>query len=80
MPSSIQVTARLIGTDAPTLINEAELLAAVHSGTEAAYDGAQQRIYIEHIEYVSSDTPDYSVYYEMAEAIMRAAILSHNAV
>jgi len=54
-------------------IDEARLMVAVSEGVAMANRELQRPLFVEQIEYVPTDTPDFEVYIELAKAIVCSA-------
>ena len=57
----------------PSVIDETKMVVAVAAGIDDANRSINTPLYAQAIEYVPSDTPDYSAYSQLAKAIVEAA-------
>jgi len=72
-PSKIRCVQRTMPGDGVCQIDQMRLLVAVSEGVAMANSEALKPLFVEQIEYVSSDTPDYEAYSELAKAIVCSA-------
>ena len=72
-PVNIRIVQRSVKGDESKQIDESRLLLAVSEGVSEGNRESGQNLFVECIEYVSSDTPDYKAYTELAKAIVRFA-------
>ena len=66
---------RLKDEDTPQ-IDKVKLLAAISEGVRRANCALGNSLFVETIEYVAADSPNYSAYTELAEMIIRSATLA----
>lgn len=72
-PSSIQCVQRRMPGDGVCEIDEARLVSAVSEGVSVANRELPTPLFVEQIEYVPTDTPDYGAYIELAKSIVCSA-------
>lgn len=71
-PKDLDVLPRKLGSEEPSIV-EGRLVDAVLAGLKAANQSNGVCLTPETIEYVSSDTPDYAAYFDLANMIARVA-------
>jgi len=72
-PDEIKLIPRTLNGE-PAIIDPQRMVAAVVLGIEEASKGNPQEFYAHSIEYVVSDTPDYSAYAILAKFIAESAV------
>jgi len=72
-PSKIRCVQRTMPGDGVCEIDQIRLLEAVSEGVAMANSKTLKQLFVEQVEYVSSDTPDYEAYSELAKVIMCSA-------
>lgn len=72
-PVRIQCVEKRLANNEVVQIDEEKLRSAVSEGALIANRQLHTSIFIERIEYVPTDTPDYSAYIELAQLIVRSA-------
>lgn len=71
-PAEVLVFARQLGGEA-CVIDETQMVAAVADGICEVNRYRKKHLFASYIEYVPSDTPDYSAYSHLARAIIETA-------
>lgn len=69
---------RTLRDNGASQINEEQLLAAVSEGVSIANRELGASLFVERIEYVPTDTPEYNTYQELAKAIILSAAKDFN--
>ena len=69
-PPCIQCVQRRMPGDGTCEIDEARLMSAVSEGVSRANRELRSPLFVEQIEYVPTDTPDYGAYIELAKSIV----------
>ncbi|MES2789002.1 MAG: hypothetical protein V4719_05230 [Planctomycetota bacterium] len=77
-PPDVQCIQRTLRDDGASQINEEQLLAAVSEGVSVANRELGASLFVERIEYVPTDTPEYNTYQELAKAIILSAAKDFN--
>ena len=72
-PENIRIVQRTVKGDESRQIDESKLLLGVSEGLSQGNRESGGLLYIECIEYVPSDTPDYKAYIELAKTIVQSA-------
>jgi len=77
-PAVLRIARRQLRDDDPPLIDEMLLLSAVFEGVFKGNSASGRSLFVEYLEYVQSDTPDYEAYVELATAIVQSASCDSN--
>lgn len=72
-PPSVRCVQRNLPGGGKCEIDEAKLVTAVSEGVSIAKRELQIALFVEQIEYVPTDTPDYEAYFDLAKAIVCSA-------
>jgi hypothetical protein len=73
-PGEVQVVPRGLQDEGTSQIDEAKLLAAVSEAVVRGSRALGLPLFVDRVEYVPTDTPDYSAYTELADAIVHSAV------
>lgn len=74
-PDVIRIVVRGLENEGKRQIDEARLVASVSEGVSSMMQEYNRSIFIDTIEYVASDSPDYAFYAEASRAIFDAAVM-----
>lgn len=72
-PTEVEVRCRIAPEKESCVVEELKLLAAVSEGVQEGNRDTRQSLFVECLEYVPTDTPDYKVYKELARTIIQTA-------
>ncbi len=73
LPTEVRVRPLIIREDTLFTIDEVKLMAAVSEGVRDGNRHSGRTLFIDYLEYVPTDTPDYKAYTELAKTIIQSA-------